>query len=67
MTYIWNRAERVPKDKMPHVVEKCFKEWENKLFKNFDQLDEIEQFKIRYRYSTQLRNKNTALACLGYK
>ena len=26
MTYIWNRIEKVPKDKMPHVVEECFKE-----------------------------------------
>ena len=30
MTYIWNRMERVPKDKMPHVVKDCFNEWYQK-------------------------------------
>jgi hypothetical protein len=67
MTYIWNRAERVPKDKMPHVVEDSFKEWENELFKNFDQLNDAEKFRVRNKYSTQLRKKNVALMCLGYK
>jgi len=67
MTYIWNRVEKVPKDKMPHVVEKFFKEWKNKLFKNFDQLNEIEKFRVRNTYSKQLRNKNVALMELGYK
>ena len=61
MTYIWNRVDRVPKDKVPHVVEECFKEWEEKLFKNFDKLNDVEKFKVRHRYSTQLRNKNIEL------
>ena len=67
MTYIWNRAERVPKDKMPHIVEEHFKEWTDKLFKNFDQLNDAEKFRVRKLYSAQLRNKNVALTCLGYK
>ena len=61
MTYIWNRVDRVPEDKVPHVVEACFKEWEEKLFKNFDKLNDVEKFKVRHRYSTQLRNKNINL------
>jgi len=61
MTYIWNRVDRVPKDKVPHVVEACFKEWEEKLFQNFDKLNDVEKFKVRHRYSTQLRNKNMNL------
>ena len=61
MTYIWNRVDRVPEDKVPHFVEECFKEWEEKLFKNFDKLNDVEKFKVRHRYSTQLRNKNMNL------
>ena len=67
MTYIWNRAERVPKKDMPHVVEKCFKEWEDKLFKNFDKLNDVEKFRVRNIYSIQLRKKNVSLMELGYK
>ena len=58
MTYIWNRLDRVPKDKLPHVVEKCFKEWEKKLFQNFDKLDDVEKLRVRHTYSAQLRKKN---------
>ena len=61
MTYIWNRLDRVPEDKVPHFVEECFKEWEEKLFKNFDKLNDAEKFKVRYRYSAQLRSKNMNL------
>jgi hypothetical protein len=61
MTYIWNRVDRVPKDKVPHFVEKCFKEWEEKLFQNFDNLDDVGKFRVRNTYSAQLRNKNINL------
>ena len=37
MTYIWNRADRVPENKMPHVVHECFERWEKM------KLDEIKR------------------------
>jgi len=61
MTYIWNRVDRVPEDKVLHVVEECFKEWEKKLFKNFDKLNDVEKFRVQHTYSTQLRKKNINL------
>ena len=66
MTYIWNRAERVPKDKMPHIIEESFKEWEAQQFKNFEHLSDDRKFQVRQRVSRQLREKNLALINLGY-
>lgn len=66
MTYIWNRADRVPKEDMPYVVEDAFKKWESKQFKNFEHLSEDGKFKVRYLVSKQLREKNLALINLGY-
>ncbi len=66
MTYIWNRAERVPKEDMPHVVEDAFKKWEAKQFKNFEHFTEERKLKVRYLVSKQLREKNLALINLGY-
>lgn len=66
MTYIWNRAERVPKDKMPHIVEESFKEWEAQQFKNFKHLSDDRKFQVRQKVSRQLREKNLALINLGY-
>jgi hypothetical protein len=66
MTYIWNRADRVPKENMPHVVEDAFKAWEKDQFKNFEYLSEDKKFKVRQNVSRQLRAKNVALIGLGY-
>lgn len=66
MTHIWNRADRVPKENMPHVVEDAFKKWEAEQFKDFEHLTEERKIQIRYRVSRQLRDKNIALMNLGY-
>lgn len=66
MTYIWNRADRVPKKDMPHVVEDAFKKWEKEQFKNFEHLSEDRKFKVRQNVSRQLREKNMSLILLGY-
>ena len=30
MTYIWNRADRVPEKHKPHVLDESFKYWEDR-------------------------------------
>lgn len=66
MTYIWNRADRVPKKDMPHAVEDAFKKWEADQFKNFEHFTDERKLKVRYLVSKQLREKNMNLIRLGY-
>jgi len=66
MTYIWNRADRVPKENMPHVVEDAFKRWEEDQFKNFEHLSDERKLLVRQKVSKQLREKNVNLIKLGY-
>ena len=30
MTYIWNRADKVPEEHKPHVLDESFKYWEDR-------------------------------------
>ena len=66
MTHIWNRADRVAKEDMPHVVEDAFKKWEAEQFKNFEYFTDERKLKVRQNVSKQLREKNVALINLGY-
>ena len=43
MTYIWNRAERVPEELMPDAVEDAFNEWTKEQYKDFNKLTEEEK------------------------
>jgi hypothetical protein len=67
MTYIWNRVEKVPKDKMPHVVEQCFKEWTKKQYKHFGKLTEEEKNRVNFNVAKQMGRMEYNLKQLGYK
>ena len=66
MTYIWNRMDRVPKDKMPHVVKDCFNEWYQQETKNLHKLNDNEKRLLNLRVAKQLRCMNENLERLGY-
>lgn len=66
MTYIWNRADRVPKELMPKVVEDAFNKWTKEQYKNFSQLTEQEKGKVNYKVASQMDKMNYNLKQLGY-
>jgi hypothetical protein len=66
MTYIWNRADRVPKDKMPHVIKDAFDQWSKEQYKNFQNLTEEEKTKINFNVCKQMGKMNYNLKQLGY-
>ena len=66
MTYIWNRMDRVPKDKMPHIVKDCFNEWYQKEIKNWYKLTDNQKHLINLKVAKQLRSMNENLERLGY-
>lgn len=66
MTYIWNRADRVPKELMPKVVEDAFNKWTKEQYKNFSELTEKEKAKVNYKVASQMGNMNYNLRQLGY-
>jgi hypothetical protein len=67
MTYIWNRAERVPKDKMPHVVEESFEQWTKEQYKDFNKLTEEEKNKVNFKVLKQMGKMAYNLRVLGYQ
>ena len=66
MTYIWNRADRVPKELMPKVVEDAFNKWTKEQYKNFSELTEQEKGKVNYKVVSQMDKMNYNLKQLGY-
>lgn len=66
MTYIWNRAERVDKEKMPKVVTEAFNKWTKEQYKNFHELSEEDKSKVNYRVLIQAGKMNRNLRALGY-
>lgn len=66
MTYIWNRADRVPKELMPDAIEEAFREWTKEQYKNFKQLTEEQKNKVNYRVVVQMGKMNYNLRQLGY-
>jgi hypothetical protein len=62
MTYIWNRAERVPSKAMPNVLNECFVRWERqKLSEILNSTDEKKTQKILSTISKQRNNLTEAV------
>lgn len=66
MTYIWNRADRVAKENMPHVVEEAFRKWTKEQYKDFNTLTEEEKSKVNYKVVVQMGKMHYNLRQLGY-
>jgi hypothetical protein len=66
MTYIWNRAERVPKNTMPYVVIDSFVTWQSRQLKNIQEKPEKEQKRIHAQVKRQRTNLKRNLESLGY-
>ena len=66
MTYIWNRADRVAKEDMPHVVKEAFRKWTKEQYKGFNKLTEEEKGKLNYKVCVQMGKMNYNLKQLGY-
>ena len=45
MTYIWNRAERVPKEKMPETVVTAYNDWAKGEYKRFELVSDRQKKK----------------------
>lgn len=58
--------DKVPKDKMPHVVKDCFNEWYQQETKNLHKLNDNEKRLLNLRVAKQLRCMNENLERLGY-
>lgn len=58
--------DRVPKDKMPHVVKDSFNKWYQKEIKNWYKLTDDQKHLINLKVAKQLRNINENLERLGY-
>ena len=67
MTYIWNRADRVPKELMPDAVEEAFREWTEEQYKDFKNLTEEQKRKVNFRVCKQMGKMAYNLKALGYK
>ena len=66
MTYIWNRADRVPKELMPDAVEEAFRKWTKEQYKDFKDLTEKQKQKVNYKVVVQMGKMNYNLKQLGY-
>jgi hypothetical protein len=66
MTHIWNRADRVPEEMMPHAVEESFNQWVKEQYKNFKTLTEEQKSKVNYRVCVQMGKMAYNLRQLGY-
>ena len=66
MTYIWNRVEKVDKEKMPQLVEEAFNKWVKEQCKDFSDLSEERKVQINHKISVQMGKKNCNLKQLGY-
>lgn len=62
MTYIWNRAERVPASKMPNALIECFSSWEkDKLSEITEKTSECRKDQILYTIKRQKENFSDAM------
>ena len=65
--YIWNRAERVDKKNMPHVVIDAFNEWQKAELKGLMSMTEEYKKKTLTRVNKQKKQMEENLASLGYE
>ena len=62
MTYIWNRADRVPAKSMPNVLNECFVRWEkNQLEKITEDTTHSRKQSILYTIRKQKNNLMDAI------
>jgi hypothetical protein len=66
MTYIWNRADRVPKELMPDAIKEAFRKWTKEQYKDFNKLTEEEKNQVNYKVCVQMGKMNFNLKQLGY-
>ena len=63
MTYIWNRADRVPEDKMPEAITQPFQKWCREKSKVLSKTkDDKVKKNILYTLKRQGENYSDALA-----
>lgn len=65
--YIWNRAERVDKKNMPHVVIEAFNKWQKAELKSLTNMTEEYKKKTLARVNKQKKQMEQNLTYLGYK
>ena len=63
MTYIWNRAERVPQEDMPQAVKTSFQNWSKEQYKKFKLVtDKKKRHNILLSIKKQPENYQDAVA-----
>ena len=65
--YIWNRVERVDKEKLPHVVTEAFASWEADESKHLKYLSEAKKVEILCNINKQRKQMKENLYFLGYQ
>jgi hypothetical protein len=65
--YIWNRAERVNKENMPHVVIEAFNKWQMAQTKSLEFKSEKGKANTLSRIKKQKKQMEQNLTYLGYK
>ncbi len=65
--YIWNRVERVDKEKLPHVVTEAFASWEADESKHLEYLAEDKKRRVIYNINKQRKQMKENLYFLGYQ
>jgi hypothetical protein len=65
--YIWNRAERVDKENMPHVVIDAFNKWQKIETKDLNFKSEKGKANTIARIKRQKKQMEQNLTYLGYK
>jgi len=65
--YIWNRAERVDKENMPHIVIEAFNKWQKAELKGLMNMTEEYKKKTLARVNKQKKQMEQNLTYLGYK
>jgi len=65
--YIWNRAERVDEENMPHVIVEAFNKWQKKELKSLRTMTEDFQKKTLAKVDRQKKQMQENLALLGYQ
>jgi len=63
MTYIWNRANRVPEKEMPQAVKTSFQNWSKEQYKKFKLVtDKKKRHNILLSIKKQTENYQDAVA-----
>tara|TARA_Y100000310_G_scaffold94189_1_gene91818 strand:- start:2401 stop:2601 length:201 start_codon:yes stop_codon:yes gene_type:complete len=63
MTYIWNRAERVPEELKPETITTSFQKWSKEQYKKFKLVtDKKKQHNILLSIKKQTENYQDAVA-----